>query len=198
MRVVGEAASPSDAVLVATREQPDITLFDLNNSEEGHLDCLPSLFKAAKSTRVLVLTEQQDNELSQRAVRLGATGVVFKNNGSDVLIKAIQKVHTGEAWVDRFTMATLLTEMSRGDRITQPSPEAETIATLTNREREVITAVAMGLRNRQIAERLFISDVTVRHHLTSVFSKLGVSDRFELMIYAYRHRLADPPAERRS
>jgi len=196
MTVIGETASPSEAVRMAAHEQPDIILVDLNNREGAHLECLPSLFEAAHASKVLVLMEGQDHELGQRAVRLGATGIVFKDKAPDILIKAIQKVHTGEAWLDRFTIASVLTEMSRGNHIKPASPEADSIAALTKREREVIGLVAMGLRNKQIAERLFISDVTVRHHLTSVFSKLIVSDRFEVMIYAYRHGLAEPPAER--
>ncbi len=195
MTVIGETASAAEAVRMASHEQPDIVLVDLDNHDGAHLECLSSLFEATKASRVLVLMDGQDHELGQRAVRLGATGIVFKDKAPDVLITAIQKVHAGEAWLDRFTIASVLTEMSRGNHRNPGSPEAEGIATLTKREREVITLVAMGLRNKQIAERLFISDVTVRHHLTSVFGKLLVSDRFELMIYAYRHGLAEPPAE---
>ncbi len=195
MMVIGDTANPSEAIQIASDQQPDIILVDLNNHDGTHLDCLPSLFEATKASRILVLMEEQDPELGQRAVRLGATGIVFKNNPPDVLIAAIQKVHAGEAWLDRFTIATVLTQMSRGDRSKPGLPDGDGIAALTKREREVITLVAMGLRNKQIAERLFISDITVRHHLTSVFSKLVVSDRFELMIYAYRHGLAEPPAE---
>ncbi len=193
--VIGETASPSEAVRMASHEQPDIVLVDLSNHDGAHLECIPSLFEATKASRILVLMDGQDHELDQRAVRLGATGIVFKDKTPDVLIAAIQKVHAGEAWLDRFTIASVLTEMSRGQNRTPGSPSAEVIASLTKREREVITLVAMGLRNKQIAERLFISDVTVRHHLTSVYGKLLVSDRFELMIFAYRHGLAEPPAE---
>jgi DNA-binding NarL/FixJ family response regulator len=194
MTVVAETASPSEAVQLASREQPDLVLVDLNTQDAANLEFMPSLFEVAKASRVVVLMDEQDRELGQRAVRLGATGIVLKDKAPDVLIAAIKKVHEGEAWLDRFTIATVLTEMSRGNDIKAGSPDAEGIATLTKREREVITLVAMGLRNKQIAERLFISEITVRHHLTSVFGKLAVSDRFELMIYAYRHGLAELPA----
>ena len=196
MTVVGDTASPAEAIRIASHQQPNVVLLDLNNHNGANLDCLPSLFEVAADSRVLVLMEEQDHDLGQRAIRLGATGIVLKDKAPDVLIAAIKKVHAGEAWPDRFTIATALTEMSRKNHKKPASPEAESIAALTKREREVITLVALGLRNKQIAERLFISDVTVRHHLTSVFSKLGVSDRFELMIYAYRQGLAQPPAER--
>ena len=190
--VIGETASPSEAVRLASHEQPDIILVDLDD-HDAHLEFLPSLFEASTASRVVVLLEGPDHELSHSAVRLGATGVVFKDKAPDVLITAIQKVNAGEAWLDRSTIARLLTEMSRGNSKKTCSPDEEGIAELTKREREVITLVAVGLRNQQIAERLFISEVTVRHHLTHVFSKLGLTDRFELMIYAYRHGLADLP-----
>jgi len=194
--VVGEAGVPSDAVGLAASHQPDIILIDLTNHSVNNFDYLPSLLEAAKGSRVLVLAEVQDKELHHLAVRLGATGIVFKDRAPDTLIRAIEKVHTGEAWIDRSTVAAVLTEMSRGDGAKKPSPAQEDMRLLTQREREVITLVSLGLRNKQIAERLFISDITVRHHLTSAFSKLGVGDRFELMIYAYRHGLADPPVSR--
>ena len=193
--VIGETSSPSEAVQIATHEQPDIIVLDLNSKDGANLECLPSLFNVADSTRVLVLIEGHQCELGQRAMRLGATGIVLKDNAPAVLIKAIQQVRTGEAWLDQLTIARALSEVSSVGYKRPESPKANGIATLTKREREVITLVAIGLRNKQVAERLFISRVTVRHHLTSVFGKLGVSDRFELMVYAHKQGLAEPLAE---
>jgi len=191
--VVGEAANLAEAIGLAELESPDIILLDLSTTNQDKLDSFQAIVSASRGARVLVLGEAQDHELCQLAVRLGATGVVFKDGSPEILIKAISRVHAGEAWIDRFTIATVLTEFSRGNIRPVVSQAEEDVATLTNREREVITLVALGLRNKQIAQRLFISDITVRHHLTSAFSKLGVGDRFELMIYAYRHGLADLP-----
>jgi DNA-binding NarL/FixJ family response regulator len=191
--VVGEAANPAEAIGIADLESPDIILIDLSSKNGDKLDSFQAMVAASPGSRVLVLGEAQDQELCQLAVRLGATGVVFKDRSPEILIKAIDRMHAGEAWIDRFTIATVLTEFSRGHIRPAVSQAEEDVATLTNREREVITLVALGLRNKQIAKRLFISDITVRHHLTSAFSKLGVGDRFELMIYAYRHGLADLP-----
>lgn len=191
--VVGEAANPAEAIGVAELESPDIILLDLSSTNEDKLDSFQAMVAASPGSRVLVLGEAQDHELCELAVMLGATGVVFKDRSPEILIKAIARMHAGEAWIDRFTIATVLTEFSRGNIRPVVSKAEEDVASLTNREREVITLVALGLRNKQIAKRLFISDITVRHHLTSAFSKLGVGDRFELMIYAYRHGLADLP-----
>jgi DNA-binding NarL/FixJ family response regulator len=93
-------------------------------------------------------------------------------------------------------MASVLSEVSRTGKAPKADPEAEKIARLTNREREVVALIGEGLKNKDIADRLFISETTVRHHLTSIFDKIGVSDRVELLIYAYRHGLANPPHQK--
>jgi two-component system nitrate/nitrite response regulator NarL len=110
-----------------------------------------------------------------------------------VLISAIERVNAGEAWLDPSLMADVLSDMTRSSKPKKPDLVAEQIASLTNREREVITLVGEGIKTKQIAGRLFISETTVRHHLTSIFDKLGVADRVELLIYAYRNGLASPP-----
>jgi len=120
--------------------------------------------------------------------------LVLKERSTEILLKAIEKVHAGEVWLERSMIAAVLSEMTRKNERKPTNPEAANIATLTPREREVITLIGEGLRNKQIAQRLFISETTVRHHLTSIFSKLHVSERLELVIYAYRHGLAKIPS----
>jgi DNA-binding NarL/FixJ family response regulator len=191
--VVGDAGSRADALAVVQSEQPDIILLDLVLKGESGLDFIPDLIAAAEEAKVLILTGMRDPELHRRAVRLGAKGLVSKDASVDVLAKAIKKVYAGEVWLDRSMTAAVLDELSREDDSGHLGPEQTKIATLTDREREVICAVGEGLKNKQIGERLFISDVTVRHHLTSIYSKLAVSDRLELVIYAYRHDLAPIP-----
>ncbi len=191
--VAGEAKNRYDALAVAAHEHPDIILLDLNLSGESGLDIIPELLAIANGTRILVLTGVRDLEAHQQAVRLGAMGVVLKDQPAEVMLKAIAKVHAGEVWIDRAMMASVLSDLSRGRAAPAADPEAAKLATLTEREREVTRLISKGLKNRQIAERLFISETTVRHHLTSIFSKLGVSDRLELVIYAYRYSLAKPP-----
>jgi two-component system nitrate/nitrite response regulator NarL len=191
--VVGEARSGSEALPLVQHEQPDITIFGIEADNGQHLDSLPDLQAAAEAMRILVLTGSTDPEFHRRAVHLGAIGVLSKDKPAEILIKAIDRIHAGEAWLDRTTTATVLREMSPRNRNRKQDPEELKIASLTEREREVIKLVGEGLKNKQIAERLFISDVTVHHHLTSVYSKLEVADRLELLIYAYRNGLAELP-----
>ena len=193
LAVVGEAATTSDAVATAGREQPDLILLDLDLGGDNGLDILPELSATAKQARVLLLTGVRDPEEHLRAIRLGAMGVVLKEKAAEDLLKAIEKVHAGEVWLDGALMARVLGRSLPGGDVAAINPETAKITTLTEREREVIALICEGLQNKLIGERLFISETTVRHHLTSIFDKLGVTNRLELVIYAYRHGLAKLP-----
>ena len=140
-----------------------------------------------------MLTAIRDLDLHSQAVRRGALGLVQKGASADVLVRAIYKVHGGEAWFDRTLMGRALVELTRARDVTPEAPAAAQLASLTKREREIIRLVGEALKNKAIAERLRISEATVRHHLTSIYEKLGVSDRLELVVYAYRYKLAEPP-----
>ena len=187
--VVAEAANTADAVAAAEREQPDIILLDLDLGPDRGLDCLPRLRHAAPAARVLILTGIRDSELHLQAVRLGAVGVVAKDTAAESLLKAIECVHAGETWLDRITTASLLSELAQGQRPKPPTADEARVSSLTAREREIVALVAEGLRNKESAERLRISEATVRHHLTSIFAKLAVTDRLGLAVYAFRHGL---------
>jgi two-component system nitrate/nitrite response regulator NarL len=193
LKVVGDAASWSDALSLVQREQPDVALLAISPANSADIDHLPQLFAASESTKVLVLSESADQELPPRAIRLGAAGVLFKNKSAEMLLKAIECVYAGEAWLDRTTTANLLRELSPRSKAAKRNREETKIDSLSQREREVIKLVGQGLKNKQIAEMLFISDITVHHHLTSIYSKLEVADRMELLIYSYRNGLAELP-----
>jgi DNA-binding NarL/FixJ family response regulator len=187
LRLVGEAGTCAVALELAAREQPDIILLDLDLGGSRSTDCLQELLTVATAARVIILTGVRDSQLHKQAVHLGAVGLVLKEHAAETLLKAIERVHAGEVWLDRTMIANVLSHMTRAT--TSVDPEVAKIALLTDREREVIALLGEGLKNKQIAERLFISEATVRHHLTSVFGKLEVADRLELVIYAYRHNL---------
>jgi len=192
IKVVAMASTRSEALEIIGRDPCDLIILDLELGGYSALSFIPELREAAKTARVLVLTGSRDSETHQKAAQLGAMGVVLKEDAADLLLKAIEKVHRGEAWLDRITLGNLLWQMSNHDKDTL-DPRAQKISSLTERERQVIGLIAEGLKNRQIAERLFISPTTVTHHLSSIYSKLGVSDRLELVIYAFANKLAKMP-----
>ena len=137
--------------------------------------------------RMIVLVSRADHELSAQLVRDGAHGIVSKARTGEHLAMAIRKVHAGELWVDRVVATTLITDLQRPGR--RNDADRARIAMLTARERDVVNLVGEGLANKAIADRLSISDNTVRHHLTSIFAKLGVTDRLSLVVYAYRQKI---------
>jgi DNA-binding NarL/FixJ family response regulator len=192
LSVIGEADNRDDALAIAAREQPDIVLLDIDLGGASALDFLPQLHLAVKHARVIVLTGLRDPAEHLRAVKLGALGLVLKDQSVDVLVKAIHNVHAGQIWLDPSLAARVIADMVGAPA--QLNPEVAKIGTLTKRELEVIGLICEGLSNRHIGERLVISEATVRHHLSAIFSKLGVQTRLELVIFAYRHRLASPPA----
>ncbi|HEX6285186.1 MAG TPA: response regulator transcription factor [Pyrinomonadaceae bacterium] len=190
MRVVAMAGNQAEALERAASETPDVIVLDLLLGEEDALAFLPELGQASPKSRVLVLTGVQNPDAHRRAIRRGAMGIVLKEHAADQLLKAIEKVNKGEVWIERSMMGSMIQEISKPPLV---DPELVKIESLTEREREVIALVGEGLKNKQVGERLFISETTVTHHLSSVFSKLEVSDRLELIIYAFRHGLAKMP-----
>jgi two-component system nitrate/nitrite response regulator NarL len=191
--VVGVAGNQSEALSLIRLEHPDVMIMSVNQNDGKNLESLPEILASAESMRALVITGSADKDLHRRAILLGAVGLVSRDNPPDVLIRAVEKVYAGEAWLDRSTTASVLRDMSPRNRAQKRNPDEIKIERLTNREREVIKLAGEGLKNKQIAARLFISDITVHHHITSIYSKLEVANRLELLIYAYRNGLAELP-----
>jgi DNA-binding NarL/FixJ family response regulator len=192
--VVGEAAGRADALAIVASERPDVVLLDLVLGEDRGEEMIPEIRRLAPRCAVLVLTALSQPDSQRAAVLRGARGVVAKEAAAEVLVKAIQKVHAGEIWLERAQLEKLLTDVVDGTQ--GRDEEGQRIATLTAREREVIRLVGQGLRNEEIAKRLALREKTVRNHLTSVYDKLGVHDRLELAIYAHRRRLASLDEDR--
>jgi DNA-binding NarL/FixJ family response regulator len=191
LKIVGQAATRAEALQIARDEQPDIILLDLDLGEDNDLETIPQLMEITPDSKIIVLTGLRDTDVLREAVKLGARGVVKKENAASDVIDAIQEVHEGSAWLERSMMGQLLSDMSpAGSKV---DPEGQRIRSLTGRESEVVGLVGEGLKSKEVAARLFISETTVRHHLTSIFSKLEVSDRVELMLFAYRNGLAKAP-----
>ena len=193
LAVVGEARNYREAFPLISRQEPDILLYSFDTPTDGEIDGVSKLFAAADNIRVLVLTAARDPDLYAHVMRAGGRGVVLKDQSVSALFKAIEKVNAGEAWLDRTTTACVLSKMSEEIAAQVGKLELQAVRALTAREREVIILIAKGLKNKSIAERLFISEATVRHHISSIFAKLGVSDRVELILNAFRLGLADPP-----
>jgi DNA-binding NarL/FixJ family response regulator len=189
MVIVGEAGSINDGVGLITSLNPDIILFELNLECQTQFDITPSLVKASGSARLILVTGLSDPQVQQRAVEDGVVGVISKTQPPETLIKAIEKVHGGEVWLERSLIANVLVRFSRSQPVVKVDPETASINSLSEREKEVVKLIGQGFKNKRISSELCISETTVRHHLTSIYDKLGVSDRLELLVYAHRYGL---------
>jgi DNA-binding NarL/FixJ family response regulator len=189
--VVGQAADGAEAVRLARDVQPDVLLLDLAMPRVSGLEALRELAGSSSGPRVLVLTVAIEDAQILEALELGARGVVLKEAATELLFKAIRSVVAGQYWVGRDIVTDIVRHLreraAAGRRL--PSPAER----LTPREREIVAAVAAGESNREVAHRLGLAEDTVKHHLSNVFDKLGVSNRAELAAYAASHGLADPP-----
>lgn len=187
IEVVGETENMTDALRLIGREKPDVVLLDLDLGKESSLDTMQEIFKANENSRVLILTGVLDENQHKRAMQKGAQGILLKNHAGGTLLKAIKKVHQGEAWLDRTLTAKVLADANRNKDLNDA--EQQRINSLTNREREIVKLIADGLVNKEIAARLFIGEKTVRNSLTIIYDKLEVANRLELAIYASHHGL---------
>ena len=189
LKVVGEARDANEAREIVATQKPDIILLKLDPFNSIGLEIIPQLSNASSGSRVILLARLDESQVLINAVREGVLGIVLQNQTPEILIKAIQKVHSGEVWIERSMIANLLSGLTNPQRLITQDPHAESIAQLSPRERQVIKQIGQGLKNSQIAKQLCISETTVRHHLTSIYSKLGVSDRLELLVYANHYGL---------
>ena len=196
MEVVGEAGDSTTGLEMVARLNPDIILLQLSDAEDLGLDIISHLLEACSHTRIILMTTTDDFQICTQAIERGVLGVVPKTQPPKTLFQAIKKVHDGEVWIERSMMAHFLSNMSLARNATGRDPDTQRILQLSDRERQVIHFIGLGLKNKQIAAQLCISEVTVRHHLTSVYNKLGVSDRLELLVFANRRGLTTPYEDR--
>lgn len=194
LTVVGEAADGIEALKLAVKLKPDILLLDLAMPRQTGLDTLRELADTSPNLRVILLTAAIEKAQIVQALQLGARGVVMKESATQLLLKCIRTVMNGEFWVGRESVSDLvqfLREGTRGGR--QKEPGRKNFG-LTPRELEVVAAIVGGYTNRDVAQKFSISEDTVKHHLTNIFDKLGVSNRLELALFAVHHKLVGDPS----
>ena len=194
-RVAGTAIGAEEALKGAGLAGVDVILLDMDGGGAAVQDVIPRLLAASRG-KVLAFTRLHDREGQDRAVLVGAHGIVRQDATPDLLLKALEKVHRGEMWLDREATSRVFGQFSRQADDFPSSPEARQMASLTGRERKIVAAIAEsgGETGKAIAGKLNISESTLRNHLTSIYDKLGVSNRHGLQAYALRNGLGKPPA----
>jgi DNA-binding NarL/FixJ family response regulator len=183
--VVGEAGDGREVLDKIQELDPDVLLLDLRMPNLDGLATLQALQQSSKRTRVIVLTASEDKNEFVQAMKLGCSGIVLKQTAPDLIVKSIRKVNAGEIWLDSHTTAAVMRQFSTGLESGSPgSAKGRERSPLSTREREIVALVAQGYKNKEMAEKMFISEQTVKNHLHNIFDKLGVSDRLELALYA--------------
>lgn len=187
--VIAESTNNLDQVrrLIIERDVQLVLIdYDVTPVFGGGIEPLESLLDAVSPLPALVISSPLDGDACHRAIRHGASGIVFKTNGPGVLIAAIESAQRGQVWLER----TLLPQMFDDSQLSRTGvDEKSRVEQLTPREREIMQVACTGITNKQIANKLSIAEATVRHHLGSIFAKLGVSTRAELVVFGYRHHL---------
>lgn len=186
LALAGSADSVAACLLSLPYQAADVLVLDLDG-EDG-IDSLADLHRQTNA-KILVLSSSGNVTLHDSAVLAGARGVVDKREAAPTLLKAIEKVYEGEMWIDRNATSRIFLDLARKKAASAKDPEQQKIARLTRRERQTIAAMAddAAAPGKLVAERLHISERTLRNHLTSVYSKLGLTNRVELYAYAHRH-----------
>lgn len=189
MEVVGTVTNISDAKRFILDKQPDIIILNIFLDD---IDCVNNIpdFSSNGNTRVVVFAETQDKDVIDRAILSGARGVLHRKESMQTILRAIEKIHNGELWLDRITTGRILLQNSRIRGKISSDSNTEKITMLTRKECLILRAFSDGTggeQNKQIAAKLCMSEHTLRNHLTSIFSKLGIKNRFSLFTYAKQH-----------
>jgi DNA-binding NarL/FixJ family response regulator len=189
--VVGEAGDGAEAVDLVKRLLPHVALMDVRMPVMDGIEATRRIAASGVETRVLVLTTFDLDEYVYEALRAGASGFMLKDVTAQQLVDAVRVVAAGEALLAP-TVTRRLLDRFAGTLPAADAGRAQTVASLTDREREILTLLASGFSNAELAKHLYLSEPTVKTHLTSIFRKLGVRDRVQAVIAAYEARLVEP------
>jgi two-component system, NarL family, nitrate/nitrite response regulator NarL len=189
-QIVGEAADGAEALTMAQQSRPDVLLLDLAMPKLPGLDALRELSTNKSPVKVILLTAAIEKKQIIEALQMGARGVVMKDAATQLLMKGIRTVMNGQYWVGRESVADMVSYL-REQAAQQPPSPAKSYG-LTKRELEILGTIVSGLSNKEIAQKFSLSEDTVKHHLTNIFDKVGVSSRLELALFAINHRLVEP------
>jgi two-component system, NarL family, response regulator DevR len=192
--VVAEAATGEEAVRKAQEVRPDIAVLDIRMPGISGIEACRQIVATVEGCRVIVLTTYAEDELLFAAIRAGASGYVLKRIGDNDLVQAVERVSRGESILDPAMTATVFSEMRKADQ----SQRAAAFSELTPQELAVLSLVAHGMTNRQIAVKLYLGEGTVRNYVSSILAKIGVSNRAEAAAFAVKHdidEIVPPPVE---
>ena len=186
--ILGEVGNGREALQLANTLKPDILLLDLSMPRVSGMEALRRLATVNSQARPILFVESPEKSQIVEALKLGARGILPRRTTTQMLLKCIRAVASGEYWVGHQNISDLIECIRTADP--KPEPRDSNGFRLTRRELEIISAIVDGYTNKDIAKRFSISEQTVKHHLTSIFEKVGVTNRLELALFAMHQRLA--------
>ena len=192
MEIVGEAGDGAEAVALTQQVRPDMLLLDLAMPRVPGLEALREVIGLKTPVKIILLTAAIEKRQIIEALQVGARGVVMKDAATQMLIRAIRTVMNGQFWVGREGVSDMVAYLKH-QIASQPAPKAKSYG-LTRREIEILGTIVAGLSNKEIAQKFSLSEDTVKHHLTNIFDKVGVSSRLELALFAINNQLIEPVA----
>jgi DNA-binding NarL/FixJ family response regulator len=184
--VIAQAPNGEEAIKLARNCRPDVILMDINMPGMNGLQAIKEMKADNIDSRVIVLTIHEDREYLFKTLQMGAEGYVLKDADPDVLIEAIRNVNSGQSYIQANMTKELVKEFNR---VTLNEKGKSEENSLTARELEVLELIAEGMINKEIAKSLYISEKTVKNHVSNIFRKLNVSDRTQAAIYAFKHNM---------
>lgn len=188
LSVIGEAGDGDEAIKMALQLKPDIVLLDVNMPKKNGLEVTKELRQLAPHIKIVLLTIHDDENYVIEVIKAGATGYLLKDIEPGMLIKAIRSVHLGESFIYPTLARRLFFEVDQ-EKKSENQRTRGSQDSLTSREIEVLQLIGQGLSNQEMAQKLFLSEKTVKNHLTNIFRKINVSDRTQAVIYAIKHKI---------
>lgn len=185
--VVAQAGNGQEAIEKTLEYKPDILILDINMPEINGIDVLRRLKDVGANTKVIILTIHDDKEYLFATMKIGADGYILKDSDANSLIRAIRDVNSGRTYIQPNLAKMMVDELNYKDE--ESNGMLKKIRSLTKREYEVLTLIAEGLNNKDIADKLFISEKTVKNHVSSIFKKIGVNDRIQAAIFAFKNNI---------
>lgn len=185
IQVVGQAGNGDDAIEKILYYNPDVVLLDINMPKMNGIDVLRRLKDLGVKSKIIMLTIHKDREYLLEAMKIGADGYVLKDSDAEGLMRAIRDVKNGKTYIQPSIASLLVEDVNNIDA----NGGSAKIDALTKREYEVLTLIAEGLSNKEIADKLYISEKTVKNHVSNILKKLDVNDRIQAAIFAFKNNI---------
>lgn len=187
LSIIGEYSNGDELLNNINNKLPNVVLLDINMPIKNGLETLKILKSSYKDIKVVMLTVENDKKTIMEAIDIGADAYILKESAGAEVVTAIRTVFLGEKYIDKSLVKVIFSDFKKGGEF--KNKEKEVLDLLTNRELNILFEISRGLKNKEIAEKLFLSEKTIKNYITSIFKKIGVEDRVQATIYAIRNNI---------